>query len=57
LVGTWNVGQAKAKQHALEAWLTGPAADVNLVCVGLQEFDMGASAIGRAAVSERVSDH
>ncbi len=57
MVGTWNVGQAKAKQHALEAWLTGPAADVNLVCVGLQEFDMGASAIGRAAVSERVSDH
>jgi len=54
LVGTWNVGQAKAKQDALEAWLTGPAADVNLVCVGLQEFDMGASAIGRAAVSERV---
>lgn len=53
--GTWNVSQEKASPEALRVWLEEPAAGASLVCIGLQEMEMGAGSIGLAAVKETVS--
>ncbi len=53
--GTWNVAQGKASMQSLQAWLAGPAKHAGLIFVGLQEMEMGAGAIGMAAVKETVS--
>lgn len=53
--GTWNVSQEKASPEALRVWLEEPAASASLVCIGLQEMEMGAGSIGLAAVKETVS--
>uniref|UniRef100_A0A7I4BC76 Inositol polyphosphate-related phosphatase domain-containing protein n=1 Tax=Physcomitrium patens TaxID=3218 RepID=A0A7I4BC76_PHYPA len=50
--GTWNVSQEKATSGSLRAWLEKSAADASLVCIGLQEMEMGAGSIGLAAVKE-----
>ncbi|KAG0597124.1 hypothetical protein M758_UG313100 [Ceratodon purpureus] len=52
--GTWNVSQEKASSEALRGWLEEPAAGASLVCIGLQEMEMGAGSIGLAAVKETV---
>ncbi|KAG0573387.1 hypothetical protein KC19_VG174200 [Ceratodon purpureus] len=52
--GTWNVSQEKASSEALRVWLEEPAAGASLVCIGLQEMEMGAGSIGLAAVKETV---
>ncbi|CAM6046137.1 unnamed protein product [Sphagnum compactum] len=52
--GTWNVAQGKASMQSLQAWLAGPAKHAGLMFVGLQEMEMGAGAIGMAAVKETV---
>ena len=53
--GTWNVSQEKASIESLRVWLSEPAAEASLMCVGLQEMEMGAGALGLAAVKETVS--
>ncbi|CAM6081680.1 unnamed protein product [Calypogeia fissa] len=53
LVGTWNTAQEKASLQSTKLWLA-PAADASIVAVGLQEVEMGAGAIGMAAVKESV---
>lgn len=55
LVGTWNTAQEKASLQSTKLWLA-PAAEASIVAVGLQEVEMGAGAIGMAAVKETVSN-
>lgn len=49
------MSQEKASPEALRVWLEEPAAGASLVCIGLQEMEMGAGSIGLAAVKESVS--
>lgn len=48
------MSQEKATSGSLRAWLEKSAADASLVCIGLQEMEMGAGSIGLAAVKETV---
>lgn len=52
--GTWNVSQEKPSLQSLRMWLAEPSADASMVFVGIQEMEMGAGAIGIAAVKETV---
>ncbi|KAJ6683413.1 hypothetical protein OIU85_007127 [Salix viminalis] len=54
LVGTWNVGQGRASQDALKAWLGSTASDVGIIVVGLQEVEMGAGFLAMSAAKETV---
>ncbi|KAL3506953.1 hypothetical protein ACH5RR_032335 [Cinchona calisaya] len=54
LVGTWNVGQGRASQDALMAWLGSAVSDVDIVVVGLQEVEMGAGFLAMSAAKETV---
>nr|XP_027120743.1 type I inositol polyphosphate 5-phosphatase 12-like [Coffea arabica] len=54
LVGTWNVGQGRASQDALMAWLGSAVSDVGIVVVGLQEVEMGAGFLAMSAAKETV---
>uniref|UniRef100_A0A2K1ZUC7 Inositol polyphosphate-related phosphatase domain-containing protein n=1 Tax=Populus trichocarpa TaxID=3694 RepID=A0A2K1ZUC7_POPTR len=54
LVGTWNVGQGRASQDALKAWLGSAASDVGIIVVGLQEVEMGAGFLAMSAAKETV---
>ncbi|KAG5226285.1 type inositol polyphosphate phosphatase [Salix suchowensis] len=54
LVGTWNVGQGRASQDALNAWLGSTASDVGIIVVGLQEVEMGAGFLAMSAAKETV---
>ncbi|TMX04192.1 hypothetical protein EJD97_010830 [Solanum chilense] len=54
LVGTWNVGQGRVSQEALEAWLGSTVSDVGIVVVGLQEVEMGAGFLAMSAAKESV---
>ncbi|CAH9125158.1 unnamed protein product [Cuscuta epithymum] len=54
LIGTWNVGQGRASQEALNAWLGSAASDVEIVVVGLQEVEMGAGFLAMSAAKETV---
>ncbi|VFQ83949.1 unnamed protein product [Cuscuta campestris] len=54
LIGTWNVGQGKASQEALMAWLGSAVSDVGIVVVGLQEVEMGAGFLAMSAAKETV---
>ncbi|XP_065860846.1 type I inositol polyphosphate 5-phosphatase 12-like isoform X2 [Euphorbia lathyris] len=54
LVGTWNVGQGRASQEALTAWLGSTASDVGIIVVGLQEVEMGAGFLAMSAAKETV---
>ncbi|XP_050236714.1 type I inositol polyphosphate 5-phosphatase 12-like isoform X2 [Mercurialis annua] len=54
LVGTWNVGQGRASQDALTAWLGSTASDVGIIVVGLQEVEMGAGFLAMSAAKETV---
>lgn len=55
LAATWNVSQEKASIESLRMWLAGSAAEASMVFVGLQEMEVGAGALGLAAVKETVS--
>ncbi|RAL47988.1 hypothetical protein DM860_016189 [Cuscuta australis] len=52
LIGTWNVGQGRASQEALNAWLGTAISDVGIVVVGLQEVEMGAGFLAMSAAKE-----
>ncbi|XP_019161339.1 PREDICTED: type I inositol polyphosphate 5-phosphatase 12-like isoform X2 [Ipomoea nil] len=54
LIGTWNVGQGRASQEALNAWLGSAVSDVGIVVVGLQEVEMGAGFLAMSAAKESV---
>ncbi|XP_059287735.1 type I inositol polyphosphate 5-phosphatase 12-like isoform X1 [Lycium ferocissimum] len=54
LVGTWNVGEGKASQEALETWLGSAILDVAIVVIGLQEVEMGAGFLAMSAAKETV---
>ncbi|KAJ6289560.1 hypothetical protein OIU76_025390 [Salix suchowensis] len=54
LVGTWNVGQGRASQDALKAWLGSASSDVGIIVVGLQEVEMGAGFLAMSAAKETV---
>ncbi|XP_059655619.1 type I inositol polyphosphate 5-phosphatase 12-like [Cornus florida] len=54
LVGTWNVGQAKASPESLMSWLGSASSDVGIVVVGLQEVEMGAGFLAMSAAKETV---
>ncbi|XP_061947810.1 type I inositol polyphosphate 5-phosphatase 12-like isoform X2 [Populus nigra] len=54
LVGTWNVGQGRASQDALKAWLGSTASDVGIIVIGLQEVEMGAGFLAMSAAKETV---
>ncbi|KAG8070689.1 hypothetical protein GUJ93_ZPchr0006g46442 [Zizania palustris] len=54
LVGSWNVGQEKASDKSLRAWLKFPTPEVGLVVVGLQEVEMGAGFLAMSAAKETV---
>lgn len=56
VTGTWNVGQEKASNDSIRAWLgIAVKEEVDLVVVGLQEVDMGAGFLAMAAARETVS--
>lgn len=56
VTGTWNVGQEKASNDSIRAWLgVAVKEEVELVVVGLQEVDMGAGFLAIAAAKETVS--
>lgn len=56
LVGSWNTAQEKASLQSTRLWLPSDLVDeAGVVAVGLQEVEMGAGAIGMAAVKESVS--
>ncbi|KAL2634417.1 hypothetical protein R1flu_005896 [Riccia fluitans] len=59
LAGTWNTAQEKASLHTIRTWLgidprSSQPPEASIVVVGLQEVEMGAGAIGMAAVKETV---
>ncbi|KAF3323728.1 type I inositol 1,4,5-trisphosphate 5-phosphatase 13-like protein [Carex littledalei] len=55
VTGTWNVGQEKASNDSIRAWLgVAVKEEVELVVVGLQEVDMGAGFLAMAAAKETV---
>ncbi|GAA0145330.1 phosphatase [Lithospermum erythrorhizon] len=54
LVGTWNVGQGRASQEALNSWLGSTVSDVSIVVVGCQEVEMGAGFLAMSAAKETV---
>ncbi|KAL4284146.1 hypothetical protein GQ457_16G024000 [Hibiscus cannabinus] len=54
LIGTWNVGQGRASQESLMAWLGSVVSDVGIVVVGLQEVEMGAGFLAMSAAKETV---
>ncbi|KAH6809309.1 Endonuclease/exonuclease/phosphatase family protein [Perilla frutescens var. frutescens] len=54
LVGSWNVGQGRASQTALKAWLGSAVSDIDIVVVGLQEVEMGAGFLAMSAARETV---
>ncbi|KAL4298239.1 hypothetical protein GQ457_12G008160 [Hibiscus cannabinus] len=54
LIGSWNVGQGRASQESLMAWLGSVVSDVGIVVVGLQEVEMGAGFLAMSAAKETV---
>ncbi|KAJ4835937.1 hypothetical protein Tsubulata_021863 [Turnera subulata] len=54
LVGTWNVGQGRASQDAIKAWLGSVSSDVGIIVVGCQEVEMGAGFLAMSAAKETV---
>ncbi|KAG6557250.1 hypothetical protein Mapa_001177 [Marchantia paleacea] len=59
LAATWNTAQERASVHSVRTWLgfdprSAQPPEASIVVVGLQEVEMGAGAIGMAAVKETV---
>ncbi|GFR43882.1 hypothetical protein Agub_g5011, partial [Astrephomene gubernaculifera] len=55
LAATWNVNETRPAPQSLRTWLTPRAVGAEIVCVALQEVEMGTSSVARDAAITLIS--